>query len=334
MTIKDLAARTGYAVGTVSRALNHQPNVSEKARRTILAAAEEAGFQLNVNAKQLKQLHSTAILVVVKGARNELFGELVETIHTLIAGTRYQMVVDYVDEDQDEVSRAVRLCREKKPMGILFLGGNQRSFARQFGDVDVPAVLVTGNASGLTLRNLSSVYTDDRAAAECAVSMLIQMGHRRFAVIGGDRAASDTSRLRFEGCMDAFSAGGIAFDPQRDYQGVRYSYQDGYRATLELLRRKCRFTALFATADVLAIGAVRALREQGLRVPEDVSVMGVDGLPLGDYLVPRLATVSQSVEGLARRSVEILLDSMEKGTPPRHEQVPFELALKESVCAL
>ena len=91
MTIKDLAAKTGYAVGTVSRALNNHPNVSERARQEILEAAAESGFQLNVNAKQLKQHHSTTILVVVKGIGNELFGEMVESIQTLIAQTHYQL---------------------------------------------------------------------------------------------------------------------------------------------------------------------------------------------------------------------------------------------------
>ena len=119
MTIKDLAAKTGYAVGTVSRALNDHPNVSAKARREILQAAKESGFELNQNAKQLKQLSSTTILVVVKGIGNELFGELVETIQNLIAPTRYQLVVDYMDEDNNEVSRAISLIREKKPLGIL-----------------------------------------------------------------------------------------------------------------------------------------------------------------------------------------------------------------------
>ena len=156
MTIKDLAAKTGYAVGTVSRALNNHPNVSERARQEILEAAAESGFQLNVNAKQLKQHHSTTILVVVKGIGNELFGEMVESIQTLIAQTHYQLVVDYMDEDENEVRRAAQLCREKKPLGILFLGGNNENFIRDFGGIDVPCVVVTNDASMLSFDNLSS----------------------------------------------------------------------------------------------------------------------------------------------------------------------------------
>lgn len=331
MTIKDLAAKTGYAVGTVSRALNNHPNVSERARQVILEAAAESGFQLNINAKQLKQHHSTTILVVVKGTGNELFGEMVESIQNLIAQTRYQLVVDYMDEDENEVLRALQLCREKKPLGILFLGGNNQNFARDFGGIDIPCVLVTNDASTLTFDNLSSVSTDDREAARRAIDTLIGLGHGCIAVIGGDRTVSDISRLRYEGCLQSFAEHGIAFDPQQDYQGVRFSYRDGYRATRELLNNSRPYTAIFATADVLAIGTIRALRDCGMRVPEDISVMGLDGLPLGSFLVPQLATVRQTVSLLAKRSVEILLDSIEQGAPACHETVPFEVLSRESV---
>ena len=331
MTIKDLAAKTGYAVGTVSRALNNHPNVSERARQVILEAAAESGFQLNINAKQLKQHHSTTILVVVKGTGNELFGEMVESIQNLSAQTRYQLVVEYMDEDENGVLRALQLCREKKPLGILFLGGNNRNFIRSFGDIDIPCVLVTNDASMLTFDNLSSVSTDDREAARRAIDTLIGLGHGCIAVIGGDRTVSDISRLRYEGCLQSFAEHGIAFDPQQDYQGVRFSYRDGYRATRELLNNSRPYTAIFATADVLAIGTIRALRDCGMRVPEDISVMGLDGLPLGSFLVPQLATIRQTVSLLAKRSVEILLDSIEQGAPACHETVPFEVLSRESV---
>ena len=331
MTIKDLAAKTGYAVGTVSRALNNHPNVSDTARRTILKAAQECGFELNVNAKQLKQQHSNTILVIAKGTANELFGEMLESIQTLLAHTRYDLSVDYMDEDLNEVIRAVQLCREKKPRGLLFLGGNTANFARDFDKIDIPAVLVTNNASNLSFPNLSSVCTDDAEAARCAIDTLISLGHRRIAIIGGDRKVSDTSRLRYEGCLKSFEAHGIPFDPDKDYQGVRFSSKDGYRATNALLSSGREFTAIFAIADVMAIGAIRALWEAGKRVPEDISVMGMDGLPLGMYLVPQLSTISQSVQKMAMRSVEILLDAIEIGTPAVHETIPFGVHKRESI---
>lgn len=334
MTIKDLAAVTGYAVGTVSRALNDHPNVSDKARKAILQAAEEYGFQLNINAKQLKQTSSNTILVIVKGTGNEFFTEMLEYLQPLIARTRYQLVVDYLDEDQNEVIRAVQLCREKKPLGILFLGGNAKNFAADFDKIDIPCVEITNDASTLAYTNLSSVTTDDREAARCAIDTLVAAGHRKIAVIGGDRSTSDISRLRYEGCCLSFEEHGISFDPQKDYQGVRFSCEDGYRATQKLLKSGCDYTAIFAISDVMAIGAIRALWEAGKKVPEDVSIMGLDGLALGKYLIPQLSTVQQDFRTIVLRSVEILLDAIEDGIPAKHETVPFQVQRRESIRSL
>ncbi len=329
MTIKDLAEKTGYSVATISRVLNNHPNVSKKAREEVSQAVEESGFQINTTAKQLKA-HATSILVVVKGTSNEMFGEMVEAIQKMVAQTHYPLHVDYMDEDCNEVLRAVQLCREKKPLGILFLGGNSQNFRRDFDKIDIPCVLVSNDASGLPFHNLSSVCTDDRQAARCAMDSLIALGHRKFVIVGGDRKVSDTSRLRYEGCLQSFQKHGIEYDEELDYQGVRFSYQDGYNATQQLIANGRPFTALFAIADVMAIGAIRALHNNGLRVPRDVSVMGFDGLPLGSFMVPQLSTVFQSARIMAQRSVEILIDRIEQGGQAVHETVPYALYQRES----
>lgn len=329
MTIKDLAEKTGYSVATISRVLNNHPNVSRKTREEVSRAVEESGFQINTNAKQLKQ-RASSILVVVKGTSNEMFSEMVETIQNLISQTSYPLYVDYMDEDANEVLRAIQLCGEKKPLGILFLGGNSQNFRKDFAKIDIPCVLVSNDASGLPFANLSSVSTDDRQAARCAMDSLIALGHRKIVIVGGDRDISDTSRLRYEGCLQSFRNHGIAYDEELDYQGVRFSCQDGYNATQQLLADNRQFTALFAEADVMAIGAIRALHDNGLRVPQDVSVMGFDGLPLGSFLVPQLSTVRQSMQQMAKRSVSILIDRIEHGGSACHESVPYMLYQRES----
>lgn len=331
MTIKDLSALTGYSVGTVSRVLNNQPNVSEKARKAILEAARVTGFQLNTNAKQLKQQHSNSILVLVKGTYNQLFASLMEQLQPRIADSGHPLAVDYLDEDRNEVRRALQLSLEKKPMGILFLGGNRQNFLSDFDKIGVPCVLVTDDAAGMPFENLSSVSSDDRLAAAMAITALIQRGHRQFAVIGGDREVSDTTKLRYQGCLDAFRRHNITFDPNLDYEDVRFSYQDGYRAACSLLERGRKFTALFAMSDVMAIGAIRALHDYGLKVPDDVSVMGFDGLRIGNFTMPRLSTVRQDIPELARRSMEILLENMESPAAPRYETVPVTVELRESI---
>ena len=330
MTIKDLSALTGYSVGTVSRVLNNQPNVSDKARKAILDAAQATGFQLNANAKQLKQSHSNSILVIVKGTSNLLFGSLVEAFQARMAETPHPLIVDYVDEDSNEVRRAVQLCLEKKPLGVLFLGGNRDNFLADFGKIDLPCVLVTDDATGMPFPNLSSVSSDDCLAAKMAVESLIGLGHRNIVVIGGERTISDTAGLRYQGCLKAFQAHNIPFDEELDYESVRFSYADGYRAACNLLERGRKFTALFAMADVMAIGAIRALRDHGLRVPEDVSVMGFDGLEIGDYTNPRLATICQSVEELADHSIQMLQENIAKQQAPRYEMLPVAVKIRES----
>ena len=330
MTIKDLAAKTGYAVGTVSRVLNNHPNVSEKARAAILAAVEESGFQLNVNAKQLKQVHATTILVIVKGTGNVVFFQMVEQIQNLLARTRYPLHVEYMHGADNEVRRAAVLAREKKALGVIFLGGNLENFRRDFAGLGLPGVLVTNDASDLGNDKLSSVYVDDRRAARQAVETLISLGHEKICVVGGHRHYSDTSRKRWEGTLDAMQAHGLTMDPEADYATAYFSPEGGSAAVEELLERKRAFTAIFAMSDLMAIGAIRTLRDNGLRVPEDVSVMGFDGIPLGAFFLPRLSSVEQPAVAMARRSVELLLDAIENDAPARHEPVSFTLLYRES----
>ena len=330
MTIKDLSAQTGYSVGTISRVLNNQPNVSQKARETILRAASECGFQLNANAKQLKQQHSNSILVLVKGTHNKVFALLVESIQDRIAETGYSLVVDYMDEMENEVLRAVQLCLEKKPLGILFLGGERENFLANFDKIKVPCVLVTNDASRFPFPNLSSVSSDDKRAGKIAIEHLIHLGHRRIAIIAGDHTHSDIGRLRYEGAMEAFRENGISFDPETDCETVRYTCQDGYNAALRLLEHGREFTGIFAMSDVMAVGAIRGLKDAGLQVPQDVSVVGFDGLELGAFTVPRLASISQNLNELASRSFRMLLDNIENPQRARYEILAVSLLDQES----
>ena len=330
MTIKDLAAQTGYSVGTISRVLNNQPHVSDLAREIILKAAAESGFQLNENARQLKQQQSNSILVICAGNSNELFDELLIAVQSRVADTRYTLIVDYIDESENEVRRALQLCREKKPQGILFLGGTQEHFQESFHQIQIPCVLVTSSAAELSFPNLSSVTADDALAAAMAIDSLLDRGHEKVVVIGGHQNEYGIVRLRYQGCVETFHKRGVPFE-DRQYEAARFTFEGGYGAAKALLERNPECTALFAMSDVMALGAIRALADAGKRVPEDISVIGFDGLQLGEYTLPRLSTVAQNVEQLAQRSMHLLLQGIEKGAQSCHEVVPVHLQLRESV---
>ena len=331
VTIKDIARESGYSISTVSRVLNHRSDVSPDAKKKIEETVRKFNFVPNNNAKHLKQNNSKAIGVLVKGTSNMLFASIVEEIQRMIEKTEYTLVVSYIDEDADEVEQAVLLCRERKPLGLLFLGGNPEHFEQGFEEVDVPCVLVTNRANTTKFENLSSVATDDIAGARCAVDALFEAGHKKIGILGGNLEKSHTSRQRFNGCKKSFEAHSQEMNADLCYEKSRFSFDSAYRAMGRLVEKYPDLTAVFAMSDVTAIGAIRALRDRGYRVPEDISVIGFDGIALADYYNPKLTTIKQQYQILATRSVEILFGQIELKMDPVHEMVPFELVNGESI---
>ena len=330
MTIKDIARLSGVGVTTVSRVLNDHPDVSEETRRRVLAVVAEQGFQPNTNARHLKQQTSASIAIIVKGTMNMLFAELMERCQQLLQDAGQNAAVYYLDEDANEVVYAVQLCRERKPLGILFLGGDLEFFQAEFGHITVPCVLLTNSARELDFPNLSSLTTDDGEAAYQVVRYLAGQGHRHIGVLGGNWSCTQISYRRVQGCQRAFDELGLPFEA-RLCEPCRYSLPDAYDTTKRLLARCPELTALFCISDVMAIGAIRAIRDLGRRVPEDISVVGYDGIPLSQFSLPRLTTVRQDTQQLARQGVDLLLDNLQRPRPPVHSVVPFQLIPGESV---
>lgn len=330
ITVKDIAKASGYAVGTVSRVLNNQPGVSEEARKKVMEVVEKYHFRLNSNAKLLKQQSNNGVAIIVKGTRNMLFATLVELLQRLIKNKGYASLVYYIGEEEHEVEQALQVCRDRQPVGILFLGSNQDNFKDCFELVDVPCVMATNTAWGLSFLNLSSVGVNDTEAAKTAVKHLISLGHRNIGVLGGEMRYSNPARARYAGCIEAFREHGISFDEKTQYTSSNFTMEGGYGAMQELLQKSPYITAVFAMSDVTALGAIRAIKDKGLRVPEDVSVIGFDGIEMGQYTVPKLTTIQQPSEMIANRCVEILLHCIQSTENGVIEQVPFSLLIGES----
>lgn len=331
MTIVDVARLSGCGVGTVSRVLNNHPDVSEETRRRVLAIVNENNFKPNANAKHLKQQAASNISILVKGSRNMLFADILEQIQTILLDTGRDTNVNYLDEDANEVLYALQLCKERKPQGILFLGGDLEYFRDYFDGVTVPCLLMTNSAKELSFKNLSSLTTDDAAAAESAVDYLFSQGHRHIGVLGGNLSYSQISYYRIVGCRRSFEKHSVPFEGERICEPCRYSMSDGYAAAERLLSRNPDMTAIFAMGDVIALGAIRALTDRGKRVPQDISVIGYDGIPTSFFSVPRLATIQQDTRRLAELGTDILLRNIERMPHPVHEVVPFRLIPGESV---
>ncbi len=328
MTIKDIAKQTGFAVSTVSRAMNNHPDVSEETRRIIMECVEEHNFKSNNNAKNLKQSRPYAISVIIKGTKNVLFANIVEIIQEKLVDK--EVNVHYVEEELDEVLYAEMIANERCPLGIIFLGGLPNNFRNSFHRIKVPSVLVSLDASSFGFSNLSSVCLDDQDAAKHAVELLLENGHEKIGVIAGDAKVSGPSEHRMSGVKAAIVGHGYTFD-DNSYEISRFSSGSSYNATNRLLDKNPDLTAIFCMSDIMAIGTLRAIYDRKLRVPEDISLIGFDGIDMVSYCIPRIDTVKQDVEALACKSVEILGKAIEKKAKAKHYRLPFTMQMGESI---
>lgn len=321
MTIKDIAKSCGVSISTVSRVLNKRPDVSEDVRKRVMAAVEESGYIPNNSARDLVRSRSDAIGVVVRGNGNLFFARLLKTVAEEIERRGYTMVLHYIDSDADEVKAGAILEREKKLRGIIFLGGRFDYTPAELSLVGVPYVCCTYTNCFGSLReeDYCSVSIDDRVTAFRAVETLIEMGHRRIAALVPSRSDRSISEIRCEGYLEALEKHGLEFDPAllRETGGC-FEMEETYRSMAELLDSGLEFTAVFTLSDTCAMAAMKAISDRGLSVPEDISVIGIDGVSVSEYVTPTLTTMVQPAEEMGRESVRLLAEVLEGRGRCRH----------------
>ena len=334
MTIKDIAKACGVSVSTVSRVLNNRPDVSEAVRRNVLRMVEESGYIPNNSARDLVRSSSASIGVIVRGMGNLFFAELLKTISKEIDKSGYTMVLHFIDSDADEVKAGAILEREKKLRGLLFLGGRFDYTPSELSLVGVPYVCCsyTNCFGSLRDEDYSSVSIDDYATAYRAVEYLIELGHRRIAAVVPSCNDRSISELRYNGYRAALRDHDIEFDPKLLVEtGGCFEMPETYEGTGRLARSGENFTALFTLSDTTALAAMKALEANGRRVPDDVSVIAIDGLNVSEYVKPTLTTMIQPAEEMGRESVRILLDMLDGSERSKHLLV--DTVLREGASA-
>ena len=307
-TIKDIAKICGVGVSTVSRAINNHPDINPETKQKILDTIQEYGYVPNDSARNLKRSDAKAIAVLIKGISNSFFTKMIEVHEEECKRKHYAMELSHVDADEDEVDVAQKVVKEKRLRGIIFLGGLFSHSEEKLRKLNVPFIFSTvGSIPENISRNLySSVSVDDRLESAKMVEYLIRIGHTRIAILVAEAQEQSISRLRLEGYCDSLRAHDIEIDQNlichTEDELSHFSMENGYLSTKRLLARKEPFTALYAVSDSLAVGALRALHEAGLRVPEDISLAGYDGIDMTNYIVPSLTTIRQPVEKMIRES--------------------------------
>lgn len=329
ITIKDIARLANVSVTTVSRVLNHRPDVNPVTREKVERIISENNFIGNRNARGLKQT-SEVIGLIIRGRSNPFLNSLAESILDQAASLPDYFVTEYIDEKANEFETALRMTRQNHVKGMIFVGSLLDDRVKAIRHLEIPVVFTTVNAEAASMQNASSVSVDDRSMGRLVAEQFLSVGHRKIAVFGSNPIAGDSLAMRFEGFCDAFSARGLSFSSD-DYRECRFSLDAGYATAKEYFSSHPDTTALFTMSDSVAIGAIRALCDLGKSVPDDISVIGFDGIDLGRFTIPRLTTVEQPVEEIALRSVNILLDMLENDANPRHILVDAVLRRRDSV---
>ena len=329
MTIKDVAERAGVSISTVSRVLNNHPDVRESVREKVLQVVRDLHYVPNNSARDLVRHQPDTIGVVLRGAANPFLISVFRSVEREVSKAGYNLIAQQIDTCDDELVVGASLVRSKRLRGLILLGGEFDYTEERVADLGVPFVCCTftGSFGSLPKSNYSSVSIDDYAEAYQAVKTLIHYGHRRIAVLLGSSSDHSISELRYRGYCDALQDAGIPLDDALVAQSGSFEMIDVYKATKRLIYHNCDFTALFTISDLMAMAAIKALHSHGRRVPEDCSVISIDGIEMTRYTVPTLTTLIQPAEELGTQAVRILVDVLEgKGT---HQHVRLATTLRE-----
>lgn len=331
MNIRDIAKLAGVAVSTVSRVMNNHQDVGAETRERILRVMEETGYVPNSNARNLKRTSSAAIGVMIKGRDNPFFLRMIEAIENEITNRSYSMILHYNHDSANDIEAAIELIKEKRLEGLICLGGNFNHIDDSYLlDLNTPLVLASTDLDEFASFNgFSSVGVANEKAAYMAVDHLLGLGHRQIGLITSDESETCTGMLRHKGYQQALKDHGLLENP--DFIGSgQYTFESGYRVAGELLDRQLGLTALFIISDIMAIGAMRAIHERGLRIPQDIAVVGFDGLEYAAFCHPTLTTVQQPIEEIGMKSAELLFALIDKKTAHQHLILDTALIIRQS----
>lgn len=302
-TIRDVARASQVSIATVSRVFNESPLVRHDTRRKVLAAASRLGYWPHEIARSLITNRTHALGVLLPDLFGEFFSEVVHGMDLAGRERGFHLLISRSSSSADELTEAVRTMRGRVDGLIVMAPDFDPNPAMGHGAGHVPTVFMNPQ---LTPPGCDTVSIANTEGAASAVAHLIGLGHRSIAHVSGPECNID-ARQRRDGWRSALREAGIEPTPDLEVRGD-FAERSGYEAAAALLRRARRPTALFAANDYMAVGALGALHDAGVRVPEDIAVVGFDDIALARYLNPPLTTVRVDMQGLGRRAVEVLLD--------------------------
>lgn len=331
MTIKDIAKIAGVSHATVSRALNDSPLISDKTKERIKQIARENNYTPNYSARSLKLDKSYNIgvfLSAFEGTSASFFYSSIKGVNGMMKERHYNLVVKAIDDLDGDYS----MVNTKHYDGILVVSQKVEDdhFIRYIGGLNLPVVVLNRK---IDIPGTTCVFSDDRIGAYDAVKYLIEQGHKHIGFIKGKEGFLN-SRKRYEGFKMAMDEAGYTLHNGLITSG-EFDVNSGYEAMKTILthNKDALPTAMFCSNDEMAFGAIKAIVEEGLRVPDDMSVVGFDDIEMCKYNIPELTTVRREIGRIAYHGTEILFDLLDQkqNQEVSYTKVDCKLKIRESV---
>lgn len=333
VSIKDVAKCAGVTSGTVSRAFNHYTDILPETKARIFAAARELGYTPNVSARSLSAKRPPNICLIAANMmagddRDAMLFLLLKGIVEYAADHHLELSLYNLDSAEQSKTSFADFCNLHSISGAIISG--VKTDDPYFTELLHTGLPVVGIDLPIAGDQAGWISVDNRAAARDAVAALREKGMKRILIVAGQRNAA-VNQERFQGVQDAFSQAGIPLDEERDCLFADFSEEMARERVGAWLENHSAPDAVFCFSDLMALGAMRALREKGLRIPQDVSVMGFDGMPFTTLTEPPLSTMRQDMRAMGREAAHLLHGLMQRTCAPGHRVLPCQLILRDSV---
>lgn len=327
LTIKEVARRAGVSIATVSRAMNNSGPVSTESRKAIEEVVAKSGFRLNGIGRQLKTARSRTLGILVPSIKNPIFADAVAGVEHVAEQAGFNVLLASSSYKLKKELSSINMFLTSRVEGLVLTVTDEESSQQALSTLEnarLPFVLMFNPCK---VKSHSTVSIDNRQAAYELVSGLIKKGHQRIAMIAGHLSESDRSVERYAGYEDALREHGL--NPI-DIVEAGFENPDLGDAVAELSAGQNCPTAYFCSTDLLAISTIRALSRIGLSVPDDVSVVGFDGISIGESLTPNLTTAVQPAEAMGNWAATHLISRIEEDVPVQNLVLPHYLRDGES----
>jgi LacI family transcriptional regulator len=330
LTIREVAAAAGVSYQTVSRVINSKPDVAAETRRRVQQVIEELGYQPSAVARGLASRQTHTLGLITEDFSDYFFTQVIVGAEAEARRQGYYLILGSTARNPDDEPEYLRLLTEREVDGILFArpsterdSHHLRTLIRQ----GVPLVMTTYIVPG---EQPMVVDIDNVDGGLQATHCLIAAGHRHIGMITGP-AGWKSVQGRATGYQHALESAGIACDPSCIAPGD-WSYESGYAAMQQLLAQCPQLTALFSQNDRMAIGAMRALREAGRRIPDDMAIVGYDDIPAASYCYPPLTTVRQPMQEVGRLATRLLVEMIQKPDVEKRETLLKPHLVRRATC--